>query len=303
MNLRSFRLVPTLVGVALLGPACGGSEDATSPSGDCPVDAVEVVATVNQWGDITQQLGGDCASVTTVITGTGADPHDFEPTPGDLVAFEEADLVVRNGLGYDEWATRATDTARAEPAVVDVGLLVGAEAGDNPHLWYSPEAVTDAGEAITRQLSEAAPGAEAYLADRATEFQQALAPYEAQLERIRREEAGASVAATEPVAEPLIEAAGLVELTPDGYRNAAAGESEPAPGDLAEFRQLIDSGEISALIVNTQSSGSAAEQLRSLAEDRNIPIVEVTETIPEDVDGFVDWQVGQLRRLAEALDS
>ena len=76
----------------------------------CPTDPVKVVVTVDQWADIVRQLGGNCAEVTTIIQGADVDPHEYEPTPADNAKFLDADLVVMNGLGYDEWANKMVDT-------------------------------------------------------------------------------------------------------------------------------------------------------------------------------------------------
>ena len=51
-----------------------------------------VVASVNQWGSLAQQLGGPCATVTSLINSTSADPHDYEPTPADLAKLSRADI-------------------------------------------------------------------------------------------------------------------------------------------------------------------------------------------------------------------
>ncbi len=101
-----------------------------------------MVVSVGQWGDIVGDLAGACGKVTTIISGTSVDPHDYEPTPSDLAAFTDADLVVVNGLGYDAWASRAVDAAGCEAAVVDAGEVVGKSKGDNPHLWYGPDFVS-----------------------------------------------------------------------------------------------------------------------------------------------------------------
>ena len=95
--------------------ACSSTDTADAPRGDCPVEPVSVVATVNQWGQIVEQLGGDCVTVDTIISGSAADPHDYEPTPADSAAFEDADLAVLNGLAYDNWARRACEQVREGP--------------------------------------------------------------------------------------------------------------------------------------------------------------------------------------------
>ena len=81
-------------------------DSATTPAaaGDCPAPVVDVVVSVDQWGEIVSELGGSCARVTTVLAGSSVDPHDYEPSPADAAKFEGAQLVVINGGHYDEWA-------------------------------------------------------------------------------------------------------------------------------------------------------------------------------------------------------
>src|SRR4051794_14788110 len=95
--------------VALLLSGCGSSSGDSSTAdsstkGDCPTSAVPVVVTVDQWGDIVDQLAGACGTVTTIFKSSSADPHDYEPTPADIAEFSGAKLVVENGLDYDPWA-------------------------------------------------------------------------------------------------------------------------------------------------------------------------------------------------------
>ena len=61
-----------------------------------------VVATTNIVGDIVQQVAGDNINLT-VLMPAGADPHSFEPTPQDVATVAEADLVLVNGLGLEEF--------------------------------------------------------------------------------------------------------------------------------------------------------------------------------------------------------
>ena len=87
-------------GVTALGltlGACSSTDTADAPRGDCPVEPVSVVATVNQWGQIVEQLGGDCVTVDSIISGSAADPHDYEPTPADSAAFESITCVQEDG--------------------------------------------------------------------------------------------------------------------------------------------------------------------------------------------------------------
>jgi zinc/manganese transport system substrate-binding protein len=82
---------------------------------------------------------------------------------------------------------------------------------------------------------------------------------------------------------------------------ASAGQSEPAPGDLAALQAVLQSRSVDALLYNTQTSGALPEQVRRTAEEAGVPVVEVSESIPPGQPGFVPWQLDQLRRLGAAL--
>jgi zinc/manganese transport system substrate-binding protein len=323
------RLAVGATAVALLS-ACGpddgsdaGSRVAEGDAGACPGEVVDVVVSVSQWGGIVEELGGDCASVTTVVASAGVDPHDFEPTVADIAAFSDAQVVVVNGAGYDNWAITAAANVDEPPVVVDASDIVGSGApeeehddhdaeesgeheghgGADPHLWYEPDAVAAVSASISEELSSASPDAADYFAERRTAWDEELDGFLATVEEVRAAASGRTYAATESVFDRMAAAVGLTDATPEGYRRAASNESDPAPGDLTEFEEALAGGSIDVLVYNTQTSGSIPEQLRTAAEDAGVPVVEVTES-PSDPDGsFLEWQLDQLEALSEALGS
>jgi zinc/manganese transport system substrate-binding protein len=286
---------------ALLLVACGGHDAAAAPKGECPTVPVRVVVSVSQWGDIAGDLGGACASVTTIVHGTAVDPHDYEPTPADLAAFTKADLVVVNGVNYDTWAVKAADSVSPKPVVVDAGTVVGKRAGDNPHLWYGPDYVNSVALAITAQLEALAPAGSAYFDERATAWRTAMQPYYDEVSALGADIAGnATYSATEPVFDYMAKAVGLVDRTPSGYRRAAANAVDPSPADLHDFQRELSDGSVGVLIVNEQTSGAVPDQLRSAAKRAGVAIVGVTEAPPNDTT-FEAWQLSQLAALAKVL--
>jgi zinc/manganese transport system substrate-binding protein len=294
-----------LFAVVLIGALAGCSDDdggTAEPKGDCPVAPVQVVVSVDQWGDIVRELAGDCAEVTTIVDGSTGDPHEFEPTPSDVAAFDGADLVLVNGLGYDTWATDAVESSSGDPVVVDAGEIAGSTAGDNPHVWYDPTVVRETATATTQALQQVSPReAEEYYTDRFQRWEQGLAPYDAAIERIRTGAAGRPYAATESVFDLMATAVGLTDVTPEGYRDAAANESEPTPADVAGFESVLRDRGAAVLVDNTQTEGPLPQQLSEVARTAGVPVVEVTETVPADAGSFVEWQVAQLDALAAAL--
>lgn len=94
--------------------------------------------------DIAQNVAGDAAVVES-ITKPGAEIHDYEPTPRDLVKAQDADLVLWNGLGLERWFEKFLQQVQHVPAVVISDgvqpLSIGEGPYDgkpNPHAWMSP---------------------------------------------------------------------------------------------------------------------------------------------------------------------
>lgn len=308
--------------------SCSNSEQPATPAsspgaqagepGECPTAPVNTVVSVDQWGDIVSELGGDCAKVTTILASSSVDPHDYEPSPADAAKFGGAQLVVINGGHYDEWAAKLAQSSAPNAPVVSALKDEGHESeghehegegaeghdhaeGVNPHAWYSPAIVTAVADAVTAKLSELAPDAKDYFAERRTAFTDSMKPYQQLIDSIKAKAAGKTYAATEAVFDDMAAALGLVNRTPEGYQVASSNETDPSPADLDAFLRLLGDKGVDVLIYNTQTEGSVPEQIRAAAEKANVPVVEVTETVAPGSDSFEVWQVSQLTALAKAL--
>lgn len=274
---------------------------AGAQAGACPTAPVDVVVSVDQWGDIVSELGGACATVKTVLASSSVDPHDYEPSPADAASFTGAKLIVLNGADYDHWASDLAATSAPAAPVVSAAAVTQTEDGANPHLWYSPSAVTAVADAVSAELAKIDPEAAGYFSERRAAFATTMQPYSTLIEKIKAGATGKSYAATESVFDYSAEALGLINKTPQGYQQAAANESEPAPADIQAFRKALANKQIDVLIYNTQTEGSIPEQIRAAAEESGIPVVEVTETVAPGETTFVGWQDKQLTALAGAL--
>lgn len=281
--------------------ACGSDEAQQAESaGNCVTTPVNVVVSVDQWGDIVSALGGDCAKVTTVLAGSSVDPHDFEPSPADAAKFQDAQLVVVNGGHYDEWAGKLAQSTAPNAVVISAVSATG-EPSTNPHAWYNPAAVTGVADAVSEELAQLAPEARDYFTQRRTEFTTSMQPYQQLITDIKAKADGKRYAATEAVFDDMAAAVGLVNQTPAGYQAASSNETDPSPADLDAFLRLLADHGADVLIFNTQTEGSLPDQIRDAAESAGIPVVDVTETVPPGQDSFEAWQVDQLTALAKAL--
>lgn len=256
---------------------------------------------MGQWSDMVTTLAGACGHVVTVVGGATGDPHDYEPTTSGAALLTRADLVVVNGLGYDDWAVHVLDTLRERPRVVDAGEAAGFQEGDNPHIWYGPRQVGQVADAVTAALEDRMPAAAQHLRARREAWAAATRPLTEAVESLRHAAAGRTFVATESVFELMADALGLVDRTPPGYRAAVANETDPAPGDVYALDETLRSGSVDVLVYNSQTESALSLQARRVATDSGVPVVVATETEPDGAGGFVQWQMDQLDSLAQAL--
>ena len=135
-------------------------------------DRLKVVTTFTVLADMARNVAGDAADVVSV-TKPGAEIHGYEPTPGDLVAASDADLVLWNGLGLEVWFEQflrnlgdipsATVSDGIEPIPIGSGQYEGRP---NPHAWMGLESALTYVDNIAAALSVADPeNAETYAAN------------------------------------------------------------------------------------------------------------------------------------------
>jgi len=305
-------VVAAVVVAATLGACGAGARPASDGSepvrGSCPVDPVPVVVSVGQWSDVVNAVGGGCVSVTTVVGSLSGDPHEFEPRPSDLVAFDRARIAVLNGNGYDDWARSAVDVTHPDEVVeaaVAARLLTRDGNGDglrhDPHLWYSPDVVVAVSDEVADALARSIPAARSQIRRDRARWLRALAAYERELDHARSALRGRTYVATEPLFDATAQALGLRDLTPPGVRRAAANGSEPSPGDLTELEDLMRGRAVDVLIVSSQSEGAMPDHIRGLARRDDVPVVSIRESQPDGI-GFLAWQRRQLRQLIDALE-
>lgn len=178
---RSGLLLVALGLLTLVGLACADTSQTTGTG-------INVVATTTQIGALTRAVAGDQVRLTVLLP-AGADAHDFEPDPQDVRKVHEARLVLRNGIGLDDWMTRTIKNAGGSARVVVVtdGIVVqksasGDEAGEaDPHVWHDPTNAAVMVDNIAEALSEADPSHAATFGDNAKAYRARLADVDNQI--------------------------------------------------------------------------------------------------------------------------
>jgi zinc/manganese transport system substrate-binding protein len=297
------RLTLTLAAATLALAACGsGSTDTATTA--APADAkIPVVASTDVWGAVATAVGGDRVEVTSLIDSPDQDPHEFEATPADAATVAKASLVLVNGGGYDDFATKLVQAAGTNPPVIDAvdvsGLDTGGAGEFNEHVWYSLPTVDKVADAIATQLGQASPADAATFTANAQRFHTDVAGLQSKVDAIGAAHAGQPIAVTEPVPLYLTEAAGLRNATPEEFSEAVEEGNDPAAAVLSETLDVIPT--VKALVANSQTENPSTQKVEDAATAANVPVVTVSETLPEGVDSYVAWQSAQLDDLAKAL--
>ena len=175
MNLPPLLCCLSLIALLLALPAC------RPPAATSKTKRILTTFTIIQ--DMAQNVAGTNAVVES-ITKPGAEIHEYEPTPLDIVKAQSADLVLWNGLGLERWFEKFFGNLKNVPGKVltegiePMGIREGPYNGKpNPHSWMSPANAVIYVENIRKALVELDPvNAAAYTAN--------AAAYTAQLKAI-----------------------------------------------------------------------------------------------------------------------
>jgi ABC-type Zn uptake system ZnuABC Zn-binding protein ZnuA len=132
-------LLVALMPVLVACEAGGSPTPATAGNGSPPLN---VVATTTQIRSMAEAVAGDRAIVRSILP-PGADAHEFEPKPSDVQAVSAANLLLKNGVGLDDWLDKLlTNAGGTHPlATVSDGVPIRQgdeqEAAGDPHIWFS----------------------------------------------------------------------------------------------------------------------------------------------------------------------
>jgi len=297
-----------LAGVAVSVTACSSASGA--PAGDAGSAAaagtpVAVVASTNVYGDIVKTIGGDAVAVTSVIDNPDKDPHEYEADAQTQLAISKAQLVVENGGGYDDFVDTMLAAGSSKPTVVNVVEVSGyeqepAEGEFNEHLWYDFATMEKLATRLSSDLAAVRPDQATTFQANATSFTETLQKLEQGEADIKADHAGDGVAITEPVPVYLLDAAGLENRTPDEFSEAIEEDSDVAPAVLQQTLALLEDKQVKLLAYNEQTTGPQTDSVLKAAQDNDVAVVPVTETLPEG-ETYLSWMQKNVDAVAAGV--
>jgi ABC-type Zn uptake system ZnuABC Zn-binding protein ZnuA len=305
-------LISAILAAAALGGCSSGAT--SSPA------VLRVVTSTTVLADLVEQVSGDRVEVQSLVP-KGGEVHTFDPRPSDARRMSEADLLIMNGLGLDEWLAKlASDTGATGPIVVLGEDLDGVEyiAGDahehgeasgtsdghegeavNPHLWLDVSLAARYVDRIADALAEADPDGAAVYRAGASAYQATLDELDTwvrtQLESVPQDHR--RVVSFHDAFPYYARAYGLEVV---GTIIDAPGQ-DPSAGEIADLVRAIKEADVPAILAEAQFSPQLAETIAA----------ETGATVVADLytgslgDAPVDTYEGMMRwdteRIVEAL--
>ncbi|KAA0978750.1 ABC transporter substrate-binding protein [Paeniglutamicibacter gangotriensis] len=324
-NRATLRTLAAVSSVLLLA-ACSATAPAAEKTPGSGV--LQVVASTSVYADVAQEIGGSAVEVRALVEQTSQDPHSYEATARDKLAVSKAEVIIANGGGYDPFMdalaggldlpddaiTRAVDFQQEHGAEGESAAQDRAETSEhsesehsghdhsagNEHVWYDVHTVGALAAGLAMEYSELRPEHTEQFAAAAAAFQKRIDELSQKIVNLQGVARGKKFAMTEPLPFHLLTDAGMQDGTPEGISEAMeAGEDVP-PLLLKKLSEGLAAGDYSVLAVNTQTTGPQSRKVAELARQAGVPVLEMTETLPEGQNYF-SWMESNVQQLEVAL--
>lgn len=300
---RATAVIAALAISAINLSGCAASNEPTPTPTASSAGKLQVVASISNWADIAHEIGGELIDVSSIVSDPNKDPHSYEATPRDQLAVNEADLVIVNGSGYDDFATKLVAASPTPAKLFDISkqtklteLLHVDAASINPHIWFNFSVTLKAAELLAARLGELDPAhAETYNGN-AIAFGSKMATLTAAAADLKTVTKGYKFLAPEPIANYLLAEAGFTDLTPKALASAVENESDIPPTAMQQALDLIKNHKIDYIVLNKQTSSSQIEKLVSAARDAEVRAVAFAELLPANT-SYIAWMTANLKTL------
>jgi zinc/manganese transport system substrate-binding protein/manganese/iron transport system substrate-binding protein len=286
--------IACLPAIILIALAVGGCARATPSS-----ETLQVVTTTTVFADIVRQVAGARATVTSIVP-IGVGPEDYEPRTEDSKTVADAQLIVSNGIGLDDFLDGLLSATGAQAArlVLGEGIPTVETAGEpNPHFWLDPSLV---GQhylpKITAKLAELDPGGRASFDQNAEAYRQQIEALDTSLKaKVEEVPAANRKLVTFHDAFPYFARHYGFELVGVIVENVG---QEPSAGELAELVDKVKAAGAKAVFSEAQFNPKLAQ---TLAEEAGITKVITTlyndalgEPPADTYLGMMRWNVDQV---------
>jgi zinc/manganese transport system substrate-binding protein len=294
--------VAILVTLAVVAAGCGSSSKGPSSG---PGAVIKAIGAENEYADVMTQIGGPYVHVTSILNNPNTDPHTFESSPSVAREVSAAELIVQNGVGYDDFMGKIESASHnsARKVIVVQHLLGLPDSTPNPHLWYDPRTMPAVAKAVADDLAAIQPADAAYFEANVGKFDASLTPWLNAVGEFKAKYGDIPVATTEPVADYLLEAMGADNLTPFDFQADIMNGTDPTPQDISLENSFFTKHQVKVFCYNQQVVDDLTASIRQNAEKHGIPVVGVYETMPTPGYDYQSWMLAETQAIQKAVTS
>lgn len=307
-----------IAGVVIIGSFFWFFQNRQPQAGEKSAEGPLIVATFYPLAHFAEQVVEDKGTVKVLIP-TGAEPHNYELSPQDLVLIQKADVFIYNGQQFEPWAQEiAKDLQKKNKIVIEatqhVGELISIEdIGDrhdgeeteihgefDPHVWLDPVRAQQIVEAIEKSLSEKYPELSTYYKTHAFAYTQKLQDLQGQFEQGLRSCEVREIITSHDAFEYLAKQFNFVVNPITGI----SPEAEPSAFVLTNLVEHVKSKKIPVIFFETLVSPKVAETLAKETGARTDvlnPIEGVTNIERQQGENYISLMQKNLHALQQAM--
>ncbi len=298
---RASLFVAGVVLLTLSGMAACRPSETTAPG------RLPVIGTFYPFFEAAAQVGGTNASVRN-LTPPGTEPHDYEPTPRDVVSLNQARIVVFDGAGFEPWLGRVIPDLQSQGAVLvdasqHVDLIQMTEGGTrlpDPHFWLDPVLMQRIVLAVRDAYVQVDPGKQSVYTENAGRY---VAELQALDEKYRQGLLNAplrTIVTSHAAFAYLARRYGLEVINIAGLDP----EQEPSPQQLAAITRMVRAQGIKYIFFETLVSPRLAETIARETGAQTLvlnPVEGLTEAEIKQGKNYISVMEDNLTNLKLAL--
>lgn len=219
---------------------------------------INIVASFYPLYEIAKTVGGDLVRVTNLVP-AGAEPHDYEPTPQDIIALNEAQLVLYNGAGLEPWAGKIIP--ELEKSGIQILKLTESESAGatDPHIWLDPQKYAAEVTAVAQKIVSLDPSHASTYEENASRFVKEINDLGALYKNVLQNCTYRSFVTNHAAFGYFSKKYNLTVIPIAGI----SPDAEPSPKGLAKLTEIIKKVGIKYILVETLVSPKIAEVLAS----------------------------------------
>jgi len=294
MSSRKLTFIPIIAVLTLLLTLTGCTNYKESST-----NKISIVTSTNFYGEVAKEVVGNKGTVTSIIKSSATDPHDYEATTDTAKKVSSADFIIANGLGYDSWLSQLAKNS--DGTLISVGEdVMHLKSGANPHIWYNPTMMSKLANQLATDLGKKYPKNKAYFKANAQKYIKSLVPVQNKIDSLKvTEQNNHDVYVSEPVFDYALSSLGY-RVANRAFENAIEKDADPSPKSIKAMQSGIKNHSIQFFVDNKQVSSNTVTNMTKLAKQNNIPVLKVTETIPNGMT-YKEWMLSQYTQLEKLL--